>query len=120
MTGDEQAEYNAWLGGLTATPTLAEFRRWSRYDPNLVWRLKSGDMVNLLEDAIEQLDAQTALGSALYDAERASHERTIAELAELAARINAIHQALARSYYNPAKQVRDIRAILDRPFPKKE
>ena len=125
MTGDEQAaEYADWLDGLTATPPLNEFRRWSRYDPNLVWRLKSGDLVNLLEDAIDQLDTQNATHEAAVrvylDETTSTHEHTVRELAELASRIAAIHQVVERQHWMPAGVLRsEIRAILDRPFPKK-
>jgi hypothetical protein len=36
---------------------LAEFLAGQQEDPNLFWRLSSGDHQNLLEEACDQLDA---------------------------------------------------------------
>lgn len=52
--------YSIWLGGVLAgdiTLTLDDYRTWSAYDDNLVWRLQGGDVANLLEAAIEKIDA---------------------------------------------------------------
>jgi hypothetical protein len=37
-------------------PTLETYRRMSAYDFNFVWHINQGDMVNLLEEAIEEID----------------------------------------------------------------
>lgn len=38
------------------TPSLAEYRRQAAEDSNAFWRLQSGDHLNLLEEAIEEVD----------------------------------------------------------------
>lgn len=57
---DQRIEYNAWLDRVEAgehSPTLEEYVRWDRWDSNLFWRLSSGDVQNLLDAAIERLEA---------------------------------------------------------------
>lgn len=39
------------------TLPLAEFRMREKEDPNLFWRLRCGDHQNLLEEAIDHMDA---------------------------------------------------------------
>jgi hypothetical protein len=54
-----RAEYNAWLNGVECCGemvTLRDYRKWSAYDSNLVWRLSSGTIASLLDDAIDVLD----------------------------------------------------------------
>lgn len=58
------------------TPRLAEFRAAEAEDSNAFWRLESGDHQNLLDQAIEQIDA---LAAELAE-ERAAHEKFVEDL----------------------------------------
>lgn len=44
----------------TPTPSLAEYRRRESEDDNTFWRLESGDHMNLLEEALDRIDALEA------------------------------------------------------------
>lgn len=50
------------------TPSLAEYRRQAAENDNTFWYLQSGDHLNLLEEAIERIEAVEAL------AEQMEHE----------------------------------------------
>lgn len=57
--GIDLRHYKAWLSTREASGdpvTLEEFRHWVKVDDNLPWRLDSGTIVNLLEEAIDALD----------------------------------------------------------------
>lgn len=52
-----KAQYNAFLDkAKNEGITLDEYRRWAAYDDNLPWRLGSGNMEGLLEEAIERIE----------------------------------------------------------------
>lgn len=56
--------YTLWLDAVKSggtTPSLLEYRRWSEFDPNLFWHLSCGDHQNLLDEAINALDARPAV-----------------------------------------------------------
>lgn len=59
MTQDARngVTFNNWLNHIEdgETPSLEEFSYWYEYDPNLVWRIHQGHIVNLLDDALERL-----------------------------------------------------------------
>jgi len=64
---DERAarrrDYNHWLDGVMdsgRTPSLADYQKWSEFDDNLFWRLSCGDHQNLLDEAVEALEAWEA------------------------------------------------------------
>jgi hypothetical protein len=65
-------EYAAFLERLddshAATPPLAEYLRWCAYDGNLPWRLQSGDLVNLLDQAVDALEAAYGSATAMREA----------------------------------------------------
>lgn len=51
----DKHEYQAWLASIdTDGVSLQEYRRYSSYDDNLVWRLDPGHVVNLLEEAMDE------------------------------------------------------------------
>lgn len=41
---------------LYRVPTLETYRRAMALDNNFVWHIQTGDLVNLLEEAIEEID----------------------------------------------------------------
>lgn len=45
-------------------PDLATFRRMEAFDSNTIWRLDTGTVANLLEEAIELIDKLTGTASA--------------------------------------------------------
>lgn len=50
-------EYEAALADLRhRTPSLEMFRKMEAYDDNVVWRMESGHVVNLLDMALEEID----------------------------------------------------------------
>ena len=56
----EWREYSEWFDDVrfsAASPTLADYQKWSEFDPNLFWRLSCGDHRNLLDEATEALEA---------------------------------------------------------------
>lgn len=64
-------EYKAWLDGLEAsgqTPPLAQYLRWCAYDGNLPWRIEAGHLVNLLDQAVDALEAAYGSANAMRDA----------------------------------------------------
>jgi hypothetical protein len=62
---------------MTPGPSLAEYRRLDAEDDNTFWRLESGHHQNLLEEAIDQIDA---LAADLAE-ERAAHENFVSAVA---------------------------------------
>lgn len=52
------SEYQALLVSAVG-PDLATFRRMEAFDPNTIWRLDTGVVSNLLEEAIELIDTLT-------------------------------------------------------------
>lgn len=55
----QRIAYQEWFASVAAgqtTVTLDVYRKWSAYDDNLNWRLQSGDIANLLDEAIEEID----------------------------------------------------------------
>jgi hypothetical protein len=67
---DQHQAYLTWLGGVDrsqVTPPLAQYLRWVAYDDNLPWRLGSGHLVNLLDQAVEALEAAYGSTNALRE-----------------------------------------------------
>jgi len=58
VTDHMKNRYNAWLNAVEAgSPvSLEAYRMWVTYDDNLPWRLDSGAVVNLLDEAMEEID----------------------------------------------------------------
>ena len=66
--GNAAEMYALWLSRMErdrATPPLAEYLRWVTYDGNLPWRLETGHLVNLLDQAVEALEAAYGSTNAL-------------------------------------------------------
>lgn len=54
-------EYEAALIDLNyRTPSLEMFREMEEYDDNVVWRMETGHLVNLLDAALEEVDRLNA------------------------------------------------------------
>jgi len=56
----ERIEYLEWLAAVEkagVTPPLAEYLRWTAYDGNLPWRLGPGHLLNLLDQAVDVIEA---------------------------------------------------------------
>lgn len=75
------------------TPSLVEYRRQAAEDPNVFWRLSSGDHLNLLGEAIEEVDQITAHNGVLvtevkFQGERAEEYK--AEVDRLRAELDAL------------------------------
>jgi hypothetical protein len=60
------------------TPRLAEFRKQLAEDDNAFWRLQSGDHQNLLEEALDQLDAVAKVADRI-----APHAENMCRIGEL-------------------------------------
>jgi hypothetical protein len=68
---DEHIEYLAWLTHVErdpVTPPLAEYLRWCAHDGNLPWRLDTGHLVNLLDQATDALEAAYGSATAMREA----------------------------------------------------
>lgn len=66
----ERAQYLIWLTEVEQdrkTPPLAEYLRWVTFDDNLPWRLETGHLVNLLDQAVEALEAAYGSTNALRE-----------------------------------------------------
>lgn len=119
MTDDERAQYTAWLDGLDQgeTPTLKDYRRWLAYDDNLPWRPPSGQVVALLEDALDEVDAQTQHAESV----QRQFEGSVREVVELATRIHDIRVVVQRPGWLAAATARSqVWDIVNRPFPPKD
>lgn len=113
---DEREAYAAWLAGVEAsgrTPELDEYLRWEEFDDNVPWRLGSGHLVNLLDQAVEQRDAVAVT------AERMTAYARAADL-----KLRAIAEVLDQSWFadrvvprmigaEEMQQVAAIRSIMD-------
>lgn len=59
----DDVEYRSWLAAVNngRDASLERYAKWSRYDRNLAYRLEPGAMENLLDAAVEKLEAIRAL-----------------------------------------------------------